>query len=275
MTTSPPRWDDVQLMAWADGVLPPEVSAELEAAFLQDADLADRAARMQQTREFVREAFATRLAPVPPALRASVEQMASRHQQATPSPVSSPALAPAPSPIHAAPRAKQPWWQRWGISWPALALPGAVVASVVAGIVGVLFGQLSVAPADSRSGSPMAAVGNPAPADLAQLLSRMPSGQGARVGAQGPQLAMVASFTDRRGRLCRDFSLQSAEATVESVACRMKGDDWQIVFSALQPEQQGGFSLAGPKLAIDSYLAGMGATEPLSESAEREALGLR
>jgi hypothetical protein len=277
MTTSPPRWDDVQLMQWADGVLPPDAAAALEAAFLHDADLADRAARMQQTREFVREAFATQLAPVPPALRKSVEQMAARHTQpaATPSPAPTPPLDTAPSPRPAAPRAQQPWWQRWGIAWPVGAFPGALAASVVAGIVGVWVGQSTVEPRDGGSTMQTATVGSTAPAELALLLSRTPSGQQARLGTQGPQLAMVGSFTDGQGRLCRDFSLQSASATVESIACRMPGDDWQIVFSALQPTAQSGFSLAGPQSAVDSFLAGMGAKGPLSAPAEREALGLR
>ena len=273
MTTSSPRWDDVQLMEWADGVLPPDAAAALEAAFLHDADLADRAARMQQTREFVREAFATQLAPVPPALRAAVEQMAARHTQPITSPA--PGLNNAPSPRPAAPRAQQPWWQRWGIAWPVGAFPGALAASVVAGVVGLWVGQSTVEPRDGGSAMQTATVGSTAPAELALLLSRTPSGQQAQLGTQGPQLAVVGSFTDGQGRLCRDFSLQSANATVESVACRIPGDEWQIVFSVLQPTAQSGFSLAGPQSVVDSFLAGMGAKGPLSASAEREALGLR
>jgi anti-sigma factor RsiW len=263
VTTSQPHWDDTHLMAWADGVLPADTATALEAALLQDAELADRAARMQQTREFVREAFNDRLAlaPVPQALRESVESMVSRYQP--------------PVPARARPRTAHPWWQKWGGTWTAFALPGAVAASLMVGAVGFLVGQATVAPGDGYAAVPTPVVGGLASAEMATLLNRTPSGQAARVGADGPQTAMVASFTDRQGRLCRDFSLRLADASVESVACRLPGGDWQVVFSALQPPQQGGFSLAGPPSAIDSFLAGIGATEPLSEPAEREALGLR
>jgi anti-sigma factor RsiW len=261
VTTPQPRWDDIQLMAWADGVMPADAAAELEAAFLQDTGLADRAARMQQTRAFVREAFHDRLAPVPPALRASVESMVSRHQQQ--------AVAPAP------PRPSPPWWQKWGVTWTAFALPGAVAASLMVGAIGFLVGQSTVEPAGAYAARQAPVVGGMAAADLATLLNRTPSGQEARIGTQGPPVALVASFTDRQGRLCRDFSVRSSDATVEAVACRVPGDRWQIVFSALHPQPQGGFSLAGPQSAIDSFLASIGATGPLSEITEREALGLR
>lgn len=269
MTSSHTPWDDAQLMAWADGQLAAEESALLEAAFANDAAMAERAAQMQLARAFVRDAFDARLAqdPVPPALRASVEAMVARHQQALASAAPANEQPPARQPM----RQQRPWWFAWRDALAGLALPGAVAASVVVGGLGFLLGQTR------GGGGPVIAqalvVGEPAPSELAGLLSRLPSGQQAVVDSTGATLAMVASFNDAQGRLCRDFSLQSANAPqVEAVACRRPGSAWQIAFAAVQPPVQGSFTPAGPQSAVEAYLADINASKPLDEQAERRAL---
>ena len=67
METPSSGWTDEQLMAWANGVLPAEDLARLEADIEADRVLADRAAAMQQTLVLVQEAYAARSVaePVP------------------------------------------------------------------------------------------------------------------------------------------------------------------------------------------------------------------
>ncbi|WP_326535811.1 hypothetical protein [Pseudorhodoferax sp.] len=261
---NPPRWSDVQLMAWADGELPAAEAAALEADIAQDATLAHRAALMQPTRALVREAWDAKLAdaPVPDALRDSVlalvAQDRARRARAEPV-VPRPTAPPAPG-----------WREALARLFTGWALPGAVAASVAFGGMGYWLGQ-SASPLPP-AGATLAA-GAPAPAALAALLDHLASGEDGQT--DGAALTLVASFRDAQGRLCRDFALEpSTGGRLESVACRAPGGAWQVAYAALAPADSS-YQPAGPGSALEAYLAGIGAGKPLDPEAERAALGAR
>lgn len=279
MTDSPlsadARWSDVQLMAWADGELPPDEVAALERDIAGDAALAHRAALMQPTRAWAREAWDAQLAdaPVPDALRDNVLALvaADRARRAA---SAAPAVAPEPAPASAPAPQRRPAPAR-GAGWrdslvrlfSGFALPGAVAASMAFGGLGYWLGQ-SATP--QPAGGAALAAGAPAPAALGALLDRLASGEDAAL--DGAALTLVASFRDGQGRLCRDFSLERPGAgRLESVACRAPGG-WQVAYAALAPADTA-FTPAGPASALDAYLAGIGAGKPLDAQAERAALG--
>ena len=300
MTNTTPRWDDAQLMAWADGLLPTEEAAALEAAIEHDAALAHRAALMLPTRALVREAYDAQLAaePVPAALHDAVQAMVAQDrarraqaQTAQTAQTAQPAQAEhaaqatqraesaeSPQTAHAAqatPAARPRTAATTGLRetlarlFTGFALPGAIAASVVFGGLGFVIGQ-SAAPAPA-AGNTLAA-GAPAPAALAALLDRLPSGEEARL--DGAALAMVASFRDAQGRVCRDFSLAQPDAArLESVACRAPGGVWRIDYAALAPSDSVAYAPASAGSALDAYLAAIGAGQPLDAQAERALLG--
>lgn len=171
MNTNGSRWTDELLMAWADGALPADEVADLEAAIERDADLANRAAAMQQTRALVQEAYDVRSTaePVPAALRAAVEDMVARdrlRRASAPPPESAPASdpppasdpapashrAPASRPAPAADRAPaaaagRPGWGERLRQWlGGFGMPAALAASLACGVVGFLIGQAGVPP---------------------------------------------------------------------------------------------------------------------------------
>lgn len=149
MTTSPSRWSDEQLMAWADGELMAAEASALEAAIERDAVLARRAATLQQTRALVQEAFAARAAedPVPAALRAAVDDLVVRDrarrsvgQRRIPVAVQAEAVQAEATQAWAAQawagarRAIRRWFEGRGLTM-------AVTASLACGVVGFLIGQ--------------------------------------------------------------------------------------------------------------------------------------
>ena len=159
MNTNGSRWTDELLMAWADGALPADEVADLEAAIERDADLANRAAAMQQTRALVQEAYDVRSTaePVPAALRAAVEDLVARdrlRRASAPPPESAPASDPAPAshPSPAADRAPaaaagRPGWGERLRQWlGGFGMPAALAASLACGVVGFLIGQAGVPP---------------------------------------------------------------------------------------------------------------------------------
>lgn len=279
-------WSDEQLAAYADGALDAAQASALEAALEADAALAERVALMFETRELGRQAFDAQLdeTPVPAALRASVEAMVAQDRAARARAESQQAPAtPARRPAAAAPR--QSWWrgllQQLG-GGGAYALPAGALASVLFGTLGYLLGSGGgLGGRDGGGGdepAALAVVGKPAAPALAALLDRLPSGQQQANGPaqQAVVVAMVASYRDAGGALCRDFSVEPGQAPrVEAVACRAgEAGPWQVRFAALAETdaQGGGFTPASPHSALDSYLASIGAGKPLDAAAERAAL---
>jgi anti-sigma factor RsiW len=251
--------DDVQLMAYVDGALTEAEAAVIAAAIERDAALAERVAMFHRTRHLAREALDRQLgAPVPPALRAAVEAMAAAQ--------SAPATATVERPAAQTTRSSWLQWLRDG--WANMALPTAVAASVLAGVVS--YGIVSAL----QDGPPVLAVGDRASPALAGLLDKLPSG-GQAVADRMP-MAVIASFRDAGGALCRDFSLEPVQAPrVEAVACRNSTGQWDLRFASVAGNGAGGFAPAGAGSALDTYLASIGASQPLDAAAEAAALAGR
>ena len=142
MNPSTSGWSDEQLMAWADGVLPADEVVGLEAAIEADADLANRAAAMQQTRALVQEAYAARAVaePVPPALRAAVEDLVARDR----------VRREADRPRRGGFGAMTQWFANLGLS-------AAVAASLACGVIGFLIGQAGMQAEGPAPSAPAAA----------------------------------------------------------------------------------------------------------------------
>lgn len=190
--------------------------------------------------------------------------------------------APTAAPIHAsmpnasAPRARPHhaasprWWQRLRDSFSALTVPMAVACSVFFGVAGF---QLGRAPTGNEATLALA-VGQTASPALAALLDRLPSG--AQGEAAGTPVALVASFRDAGGALCRDFSVEAAQSPrFEAVACRAPGSGaqgWELRYAAAAPTEAGGYAPASASAALDRYLASIGANEALDVQAEQAAL---
>jgi anti-sigma factor RsiW len=76
--------DDILLMAYVDGELPPHQREEVERELLASPDLAERVALLQASRLPYRDAFAAqKLPPVPASLSAKIEEMARAAQAKT------------------------------------------------------------------------------------------------------------------------------------------------------------------------------------------------
>ena len=83
--------DDILLMAYVDGELPPHQREEVERELRTSPDAAERVALLQASRLPYRDAFAAqKLPPVPPSLSAKIEEMARAAKAKTAQPAVSP-----------------------------------------------------------------------------------------------------------------------------------------------------------------------------------------
>ena len=86
--------DDILLMAYVDGELPPHQREEVEHELRTSPDVVERVALLQASRLPYRDAFATqKLPPVPPSLSAKIEEMARAAKAKTAQPVASPDIS--------------------------------------------------------------------------------------------------------------------------------------------------------------------------------------
>ena len=86
--------DDILLMAYVDGELPPHQREEVERELRTSPDAAERVALLQASRLPYRDAFAAqKLPPVPPSLSAKIEEMARAAKAKTAQPVASPDIS--------------------------------------------------------------------------------------------------------------------------------------------------------------------------------------
>jgi hypothetical protein len=198
------------LMAYADGELDAAARANVEAAMLQDPEIAERVARHRALRETMRGAFSAVLnEPVPDRL---IE--AARGQSAAPrSAVADLSVAreTARRRNSAAPRG----WQ-----------PAAMAASL---LLGLGLGFLAWHGPRGALIRPGVDGGLVAGATLAEALSTQLSDDRSaqRVAVTG------LSFRDKSGNYCRTFSLTGTDAS-SGLACR-EGADWRIEALAQSP----------------------------------------
>jgi anti-sigma factor RsiW len=250
------EFDDETLMALADGELDDATAAAIEKAMGTNDDLASRVALFVQTRVRAKEALKPLLdEPVPEALTHSVRRMideAKRHG----------------FPSDATPRALKVNDNRV----PSL-LERSWIMPLAASLVAIVFGiggyLVGIGTQGLPEGLEVAGLNSPA---LSETLRQVASGEEAVLAGSTDRIRVVASFRDESGALCREFEIDSASrSTVISVACR-SNDAWAVNFAVVASAGDGGYAPASSMEALDSYLAAIGAHEPLSRQDEAAAL---
>ena len=103
-------------------------------------------------------------------------------------------------------------------------------------------------------------------------LGTLPSGARQPVDEAG-EIALIASFTNADGELCREFELDHPERrTIVSVACHApSGWDVRLAIAAA-PVADTGYAPASSLETLDAYLSATQASAPLEAEAEAEAL---
>lgn len=244
-------FNDEELMAYADGELAPERSARLAAALPERPDLARRVAMFARVGAIAGESVRSRMnEPVPDDLRASVEAMLRKSAPA------SATITPL-RPRKAAPAGPFGTW-----SMP-------IAASFAALIAGVLGYWLASGGAPGAGYYQVAGIADP---ELAAILSKLPSGEKARLGA-GEEVSMISSFYRGDQALCREFTIARPEKGDHlAVACRNAGA-WSIDL-ALRTGGGGAdaYQPASSAEAVDAFLNALGAGPAIEGQAEVDAL---
>jgi hypothetical protein len=238
-------YDDEILMAYADGELDAAQRAEIEAAMMQDPELARRVQHHRALRAQVATVFAPVLEqPVPAQLEAAARGIAKAQPQQRGKVVQFPARA-ARAPA-------TPWRAR---EWTAMA------ASLV---LGVFLSWRFLAPSSSAdlvaSNGALVARGALAAALDSQLASEQAGDRAVLIGL---------SFKASDGNYCRSFMVR--ESATAGLACHEDGD-WRIPVTNAVEVQSGEIRRAAslpPAVvqAIESRLEG----EPLDAAAEKAA----
>jgi hypothetical protein len=231
--------DDDTLMALADGEIDGDEAARLHAAIKSDPALAERYALYAQTAGLARQAsLADPEAAVSPDLEARIRALAA----------TTPPEAGNVVPL----RRAAPRWQ-----------PMALAASLAL-VVGLSAGMF-LAPGTPETGAPLLS------AAVQERLNTLPSGAGITL-ADGRRMNVVASFTDGAGAFCREYEMaaEGGQGHV-GIACR-DGADWSLRFAVATASQATGYAPVSSLDALDAFYAGAGASEPLSQEAERAFL---
>lgn len=237
---------DEVLMAYADGELPADEAATLEARLSEDADLAAR------VRVFSASAAALqglKHADTPATMPAGLEQaLRARVASAAADAPAMVAADPVPAGnVVAFPQRRVPLWT-------------GALAATVALAVGLGAGLLA--------GKGTGPNGNADPVFAA--LDSLPSGAATTL-ADGTELRMVASFNSSDGALCREYEQIGQNATGQlTVACRDQGA-WvpQLVVALGGAE---GYAPASAPELLDLYYVQSEAGSVLSPEEERAAL---
>lgn len=232
--------DDLTLMAFVDGELPPAERGAMEAAMTADPGLHARAEAFRMARTAARDAFPIAPDPRDAALAALI---------AGPAKQTSPSLA-----------GRLRGWIG-GVSMPqAVAWGGLATACFVAGMAVGVFSPSDTGFALDRQGAI-------ADAGLIQVLDQ-------RAAADGPDSqgrAVGLTFRAADGRWCRSF--QSADNGVAGLACRRDGR-WRAeavaAFAASTGEIRTASSETPPAVlaAVDALIDG----ETLDAAAEKDAI---
>lgn len=243
------QFDDETLMAFADGELDDAMMQRVEAALEQDEALAERLAVFLDTRIAVAAAIKPLIdEPVPEVLAASVQRMvdeAEAHRAETDSAENVVAFR---SRKAMEPRVTRQQW---------LMPIAASILAVVTGVGGFMAGRGSLEAEVSFDTA------------LAAALNTQPSGADVALGGAAT-LHVVATFTDGRGELCREYELKRRDETTATVACRIDGG-WATRLALSSPLGEG-YEPASAQEAIDAYLVSIEAGEPLAADAEKAAL---
>lgn len=237
------KLDDETLTAFADGELAEARMAEIRQALAADPALAARVEALRRAREAV---AALRPEPVPAALEARIRALAaagSAPPPAAPEAPETPRAEEGGKVVDLASRRRRiPVWQ-------------ALTAAAAALALGFGLGQSFRATPDGGL-------------ELAALLDALPSG---RTGsAQGAEIAMVASFHDGAGALCREYETREGGRVAVNVACRGAGG-WEprLVLAMGAAE---GYVPASSFEILDAWMTRVEAGPPLGAAEEAAAL---
>ncbi|MCU6435082.1 hypothetical protein LPB67_14990 [Undibacterium sp. Jales W-56] len=251
---------DEILMAYADGELDLPTRTAIQAALLQDAELAKRVAQHQALRADVFAAFAPVLnEPIPASLQlpqASIPAAGNKVVQL--------------SDVKIKHSVKTP-----GKSWSWVEL-GGLAATLIVGVAVGKFGLQGDATIPSSGGMLAAVNGHVAASGkLAQALTQ----QLASAPASEHTVKIGVSFLSKEGQFCRSFATENASQNpgLSGLACKQKtGTEWQIAVLAqtqLPATPGAAYRQASAEMspvvlqAIDQYMAG----QTLDAAAERAA----
>lgn len=277
MSIAPP--DLATLMAYADDALPADEAARVAQYLATDAQARAQVEQFRRTAALASQAFAADLErPLPPALRAAVDQAIARQRAQrrgttddAPAATSAGRAADAGNPV-----ARLLDWLGLS-SGPRFGFAAAGV-TLLAGLTGFVIGHSAPGPQVLVSSAPMGLLVASAAeqAEISRLLDTVPSGQRRALGAgaQGAQLEFVASFRDGGGTLCREFNLQRTNEAALAVACR-HGERWAVTFASAAPPGGSYAPAASPSAALDAYVASIGGGAALSAADEARALASR
>ncbi len=240
-------FDDETLMAFADGELDEATSLRVEAALDHDEALAARLAVFLDTRLAVASAVKPLIdEPVPEALADSVRRVVQEAEAAK--------VATGEKNVLAFPGRET----RQQVERRQWLLPiAASILAVITGVGGFVAGRSGLQPGNSLDTALFAA------------LDAQPSGS--EVALTDTQtLHIVATFTDGRGELCREYDLRRAQENTTTVACRANGA-WVTRLALTSPRTEG-YVPASSQDMVDAYLTTIEAGEPLAADAEKSAL---
>lgn len=239
---------DEELMAYADGELPPLAAKRIEAAMAEDADLAARVARFRAVRRALKTAYDSVVSePVPEHLRALLGDVAASE----PAP-SAPRAASAP--VHLA-AAREQRTRRFG--------PPAWAAMAASLVVGVLAGRALLQP----SADLFTRDGLYAAPSLAEALDTQLASQGARNATR-----IGLTFRAQSGEVCRTFAHEARQRVTSGLACREE-ERWAVRMALTEASEaaadyrQAGSSSPAVLEAVDEIIAG----EPFDAEQERQA----
>lgn len=242
---TPKRLDDELLMAYADGELDAARAAEVEAALADDPDARRTLEMFLRSGALVRHAFDRPLRePVPERLREAVRS----------------GLAQAPAVSLSLHRDITQRGRGWRLALPA--------AASVALAIGLSLGWWMGGHGDA--GPLLASAGTPA---VQEALERLPTGRTTGL-AQGGRAALIATFRDQQGSVCREIELSRGAEAVLAVACRLPTGTWWTEAVAVLPAVAPGtgYEPADAGAGLAHRLAGIiGPTTPV-EAAEEQAL---
>lgn len=229
---------DEELMAYADGELPPLDAKRIEAAMAEDADLAARVARFRAVRRALKTAYDSVVSePVPEHLRALLGDVAASEPETPPRRVEPVA------PIDLAAKREQRTRRFGPPAWAAMA------ASLV---IGVLAGRGLLAQNDdlfTRDGLYASTALTEA---LNTQLASSDRNDATRIGL---------TFRAQSGEICRTFTHEARESVTAGLACRDE-NRWAVRMALTEPSaQSAGYSQAGATApavleAVDAIIAG-------------------
>ncbi|QLF69785.1 hypothetical protein FE840_009640 [Peteryoungia desertarenae] len=244
---------DETLMAFADGELDAETSAMIESALEKDEALADRLALFLDSKALLATTMKPLIdEPLPPKLSLGVQDAIDKAVMAGHA-ADDTVIAFRPKPASAQPRS----------SGPAIA-PSRASMALAASLAGILFGL-----AGFLAGRSAAPVMDSGVAALHAALSTLPSGTATEL-ASGTSFSAIASFRDGDGHLCREYEVKAQDTQTTAIACHGP-EGWQTRLALTNPLADG-YVPASALETVESYLAALGAGEPLSLQEEADGI---